>query len=174
MMNTTLGGLASIAGGGKFANGAVTGAFGYLANSAGHSADRSDASTGGQQWQPKSDGYDVAGPQYPPPPDRVPGGPWTWYDDPNNSRGGTYYGQANENGVRPQASWDAEGGHWDVDNGQGNRQRYNWRGAPISAEEAHGEYRGPPRIPLPPRAEPLIWAPPCILIEMCGGSPNKL
>jgi len=32
MMNTTLGGLASIAGGGKFANGAVTGAFGYLFN----------------------------------------------------------------------------------------------------------------------------------------------
>jgi hypothetical protein len=30
--NTTLGGLASVAGGGKFANGAVTGAFGYLFN----------------------------------------------------------------------------------------------------------------------------------------------
>src|SRR5262249_27862613 len=34
MMNTTLGGLASIAGGGKFANGAVTAAFGYLFNGA--------------------------------------------------------------------------------------------------------------------------------------------
>jgi RHS repeat-associated protein len=38
IMNTTLGGLASVAGGGKFANGAVTGAFGYLANQAGHNA----------------------------------------------------------------------------------------------------------------------------------------
>jgi hypothetical protein len=33
--NSTLGGLASIAGGGKFANGAVTGAFGYLFNGCG-------------------------------------------------------------------------------------------------------------------------------------------
>jgi hypothetical protein len=33
ILNSTLGGLASIAGGGKFANGAVTGAFGYLLNS---------------------------------------------------------------------------------------------------------------------------------------------
>src|SRR5262249_28588677 len=32
MMNTTLGGLASVAGGGKFVNGAVTAAFGYLFN----------------------------------------------------------------------------------------------------------------------------------------------
>jgi hypothetical protein len=30
--NTVLGGLASVAGGGKFANGAMTGAFGYLFN----------------------------------------------------------------------------------------------------------------------------------------------
>jgi hypothetical protein len=36
MLNSTLGGLASIAGGGKFANGAVTAAFGYLFNQAGH------------------------------------------------------------------------------------------------------------------------------------------
>jgi RHS repeat-associated protein len=33
--NTVLGGVASVAGGGKFANGAVTGAFGYLFNAAG-------------------------------------------------------------------------------------------------------------------------------------------
>jgi RHS repeat-associated protein len=32
LLNTTLGGLASVAGGGKFANGAVTAAFGYLFN----------------------------------------------------------------------------------------------------------------------------------------------
>jgi RHS repeat-associated protein len=34
VLNSTLGGLASVAGGGKFANGAVTGAFGYLFNGA--------------------------------------------------------------------------------------------------------------------------------------------
>jgi RHS repeat-associated protein len=37
--STTLGGLASVAGGGKFANGAVTGAFGYLFNQVGGDAD---------------------------------------------------------------------------------------------------------------------------------------
>ena len=37
--STTLGGLASVAGGGKFANGAVTGAFGYLFNAEGGSKD---------------------------------------------------------------------------------------------------------------------------------------
>jgi RHS repeat-associated protein len=36
--NSTLGGLSSVAGGGKFANGAVTGAFGYLFNQAAHAA----------------------------------------------------------------------------------------------------------------------------------------
>src|SRR5262249_54034531 len=34
MANSTLGGIASVAGGDKFANGAVTGAFGYLFNAA--------------------------------------------------------------------------------------------------------------------------------------------
>jgi RHS repeat-associated protein len=39
---TALGGISAVAGGGKFANGAVTGAFGYLFNSAPHSADQED------------------------------------------------------------------------------------------------------------------------------------
>ena len=37
--NTVLGGIASVAGGGKFANGAITGAFGYLFNKCGASCD---------------------------------------------------------------------------------------------------------------------------------------
>jgi hypothetical protein len=36
MLNSALGGLASVAGGGKFANGALTAAFGYLFNQAAH------------------------------------------------------------------------------------------------------------------------------------------
>src|SRR5258705_13739031 len=45
VMNSTVGGLASVAGGGKFANGAVTGAFGYLFATSGQNAiGSSDAS----------------------------------------------------------------------------------------------------------------------------------
>ena len=40
---------------------------------------------------------DIAGFEpYPPPPASVPGGPWEWTPDPNNSRGGTYRGQNGE------------------------------------------------------------------------------
>jgi hypothetical protein len=39
MISAAVGGLASVAGGGKFANGAVTAAFGYLLNSANHAND---------------------------------------------------------------------------------------------------------------------------------------
>jgi hypothetical protein len=41
--NTVLGGLAAVAGGGKFANGAMTGAFGYLFNHVGHMLVGTDA-----------------------------------------------------------------------------------------------------------------------------------
>jgi hypothetical protein len=43
LLNSTIGGLASVAGGGKFANGAVTGAFGYLSNHLGHMLVGTDA-----------------------------------------------------------------------------------------------------------------------------------
>lgn len=36
-------------------------------------------------------------------------------------------------GGQPGASWDPEGNHWDVDNGQGSRQRY----APDGTEVGH-------------------------------------
>jgi RHS repeat-associated protein len=47
ILNSTLGGFAAVAGGGKFANGAVTGAFGYLANSLGGSPASANGNTGG-------------------------------------------------------------------------------------------------------------------------------
>jgi len=62
LLNTTLGGLASIAGGGKFANGAVTSAFGYLANSAGHSATDPKGATGGDTAYTPPEGTEVACP----------------------------------------------------------------------------------------------------------------
>jgi RHS repeat-associated protein len=49
----------------------------------------------------------------------------------------------------PTASWDPNGGHWDVDDGQGNRQRYDWRGNPINPGQAHN-----PDAPAPPGNNP--------------------
>ena len=84
----------------------------------------------------------LQGGPYPPPPADVPGGPWSWAPDSNNSRGGSYVGK---NGA--SASWDSPGDHWDVDDGKGNRQRYNRWGKPITPQQAHN-YRGPKQRPL--------------------------
>jgi RHS repeat-associated protein len=98
---------------------------------------------------------------------RIPGGPWTWSPDPSNGRGGTW-----QNGRGATATWDKPGSHWDVDNGKGDRQRYNRHGKPISPKDAHDKkYNGPPRFPFPPRAFPLLplYLPPmCILNNTCG------
>lgn len=75
------------------------------------------------------------------PPPTVPGGPWTWNPDASNSRGGTFTNEAGHS-----ASWDPEG-HWDVDNGQGMRQRYDRWGTPLSPGAAHG-YKGPKQKPI--------------------------
>jgi len=106
--------------------------------------------------------FDPDGRQSPPtgpPPPSIPGAPWVWRPDAGNTRDGVWQGQDGQT-----ASWDFEGGHWDIDDGHGNRQRYNRHGAPISADEAHGEYKGPPRFPFPPRScPPTIILPPDVL-----------
>lgn len=80
-----------------------------------------------------------AGP-YAPPPSNVPGGPWRWAPNPQNSRGGEYVGPGGS------ASWDPEG-HWDCTDRQGNRQRYDWRGNPITTDQAHKPPKWTPRLP---------------------------
>lgn len=90
------------------------------------------------------------------PPESIPGGPWTWSPDPNNSRGGTW-----QNGQGGSGSWDGPDQHWDFDDGRGNRQRYNRWGAPIDAEEAHGRPWGPRRFPFPRVFPfPFLYIPP--------------
>lgn len=76
------------------------------------------------------------------PPVPVPGGGsgagWRWNPNPANSRGGTWGPQQTLPGQsQPSSSWDPEG-HWDVDDGFGNRQRYDENGRPVTPEEAHG------------------------------------
>jgi len=91
-----------------------------------------------------------------PPPVPVPGGGpnsgWKWNRDLGNTREGTWGPQQPIPGQsQPSASWDPkDGGHWDVDDGLGNRQRYNDQGKPISPEEAHGRSPRTPPVPVPP------------------------
>ena len=81
-----------------------------------------------------------------PPPVPVPGSfpeaRWKWCPDPQNVRGGAWRPMSPVPGRSPpSASWDpAAGGgqpHWDVDDGLGNRQRYDKEGKPITAQDAH-------------------------------------
>ena len=119
-------------------------------------------------------------PAAPPPPD-IPGGPWKWSPDPNNTRGGAFTDPTGKS-----ASWDKPGGHWDVDDGHGNRQRYNRHGAPMTKEQAHGPYKGPPRKPFERGVSPrprivrgggifAIYEPIIIIIEaiVCERDPCK-
>jgi len=83
----------------------------------------------------------IPAPPGPPPvavPGANPGNGWKWNSNPQNSRGGSWGPQTPITGQsQPSASWDPEG-HWDVDNGHGDRQRYDPEGNPITPEEAHG------------------------------------
>jgi len=79
---------------------------------------------------------------YPPPPPSVPGGPWVWKANPQNSRGGTFADPSGRS-----ASWDEPGNHWDIDQGDQTRLRYDNRGNPLTKEQAHG-YRGPKQRPI--------------------------
>jgi len=72
-----------------------------------------------------------------------PNNKWVWSGDPNNGRAGKWVPATpvkvpGGNGAQPHASWDGDG-HWDVDDGKGNRNRYTKTGKPISPKYAHGQ-----------------------------------
>ncbi|MEI7733195.1 MAG: RHS repeat-associated core domain-containing protein [Verrucomicrobiota bacterium] len=90
-----------------------------------------------------------------PPPIPVPGGGEnsTWVQaNPQEPGGRQAWRPAppvnNPSGGQPSASWDNEG-HWDVDDGSGNRQRYDWRGNPIDPDQAHNRRKPPVPINSP-------------------------
>ncbi|MFZ0932525.1 MAG: RHS repeat-associated core domain-containing protein [Syntrophobacteraceae bacterium] len=87
------------------------------------------------------------------PPVPVPGGGpdtgWKWNPNNQNSRGGTWGPDEPVPGQsQPSASWDPEG-HWDIDNGLGQRSRCDENGNPMSPEEAHGRNPEPRQSPDP-------------------------
>jgi RHS repeat-associated protein len=80
------------------------------------------------------------------PPVPVPGAPdvgWKYNPNPNNGRKGNYGPKKpikTKTGSQPSASWenDAPVPHWDVDNGLGERKRYDKFGNYVTPGEAHG------------------------------------
>jgi RHS repeat-associated protein len=98
---------------------------------------------------------DTDGPGSPPPvpvPNGGEGNGWKWNADPNNSRGGSWGPKKPVPGQsQPSASEEDAGDdgvkHWDVDDGLGNRERYDENGSPITAGEAHGR-RKPDNHPV--------------------------
>jgi RHS repeat-associated protein len=74
-----------------------------------------------------------------PPPVPVPGAidlPWKWNPDGGNPRGGTWGPDGWKGPNPPAGSWDPDG-HWDIDNGDGARDRYDPQGNPITPDQAH-------------------------------------
>jgi RHS repeat-associated protein len=79
-------------------------------------------------------------------------GPWKWSPDPRNERGGKWYRPGKGNGGK-FCSWQENKGmypkpHWDVDDGQGHRDRWDENGNPVHAD--------PPQK-LPPDPAPIPW-----------------
>ena len=76
------------------------------------------------------------------PPERIPGGPWRWFPNKKNSRGGAFRDPKGKS-----ANWDPDG-HWDVDDGKGGtRKRYDRWGNETSLHK-------PPRANAP-RSRPI-------------------
>lgn len=84
----------------------------------------------------------VPSPGGPPPVPPPAGGRWV-QDGPQRDGVPTYTSSESlPNGSNSSASWDASG-HWDFDTGNGTRFRTDWRGNPISADQAHDPNRPP-------------------------------
>jgi RHS repeat-associated protein len=93
-------------------------------------------------------------------PENIPGGPWTWSSNPQNSRGGNFQGPKPSGGGQRTSCTYAEPGpnnpdpYWKVNQPGGGTQRYNMAGQPITPDQAHpgptaGEPSKPPGL-LPP------------------------
>jgi RHS repeat-associated protein len=90
-----------------------------------------------------------------PPPVPVPGCPtcgWVWSPDPQNTRGGRWVpdNYPSTPGGIPGASWDPGSrggpGHWDVDDGKGNRTRHYPDGRTMPNDVAHPPGWRPPTV----------------------------
>jgi len=100
-----------------------------------------------------------------PPPVRVPGAPnlgWRWVPDATNPRGGTWRptDYPKTPGGIPSGSWDPGSrggpGHWDIDDGNGNRNRYDPNGNPLTPDQVHPNRTPAPGAPGTPTQQQII------------------
>ncbi len=119
-------------------------------------------------------------PGVPYPPDNIPGGPWEWSPNPQNSRGGDFIGPKQPSGPRARCTYAPPGPnnvdpYWKTTDPQGNQQRYNMQGQPITPEEAHPRPGRPvlpgglPVVPVVPAVPPTFLPP---VIDPCVVMPN--
>jgi hypothetical protein len=78
------------------------------------------------------------------PPASIPGGPWQWRPNPQNPRGGLFMGPKGPNGRRAMCTHAPAGTvnnnkdpYWKQMDGDGNDQRYDENGNPITPDQAH-------------------------------------
>ncbi len=76
-------------------------------------------------------------------------GEWVFSKNPKNDRSGSWSLRGNQG---YEASWDEKDGHWDVDDGRGNRVRTDRRGSLLTPSEAHAPQKPRRRaLEKPPR-----------------------
>jgi RHS repeat-associated protein len=87
----------------------------------------------------------------PMPPAGIPGGPWKWYPNPQNPRGGHFMGPKGLGGRRPICTYAPPGSvnnnkdpYWKSMDDSGNTQRYDGNGNPITPGQAHPSPNPPP------------------------------
>jgi RHS repeat-associated protein len=110
---------------------------------------------------------DPTGMQSSPPPgvpyphEDIPGGPWTWSPNPQNSRGGEFVGSKQPRGPRTTCTYAPPGPnnpepYWKIVSPGGQKQRYNMEGEEITADEAHPGPGTGPQTPRIPKIGPLL------------------
>ena len=110
-----------------------------------------------------------------PPPENVPGGPWNWFPDSTNPRGGDFQGPKQPKGPRARCTYapphtvnDNPEEYWKTtDPDTDEQQRWNRNGDPIPPETAHPSPQQKPNLPsVPPEIPPFSIPPslPVILI----------
>jgi hypothetical protein len=80
-------------------------------------------------------------PGVPYPPANIPGGPWEWSANDQNSRKGDFIGPKQPKGPRQRCTYappeEGQDPYWKTTDPEGNQQRYDQNGNPITPEEAH-------------------------------------
>ena len=87
------------------------------------------------------------------PPSNIPGGPWKWSPDPNNSRGGNWTGPKPPGAKSPPSLTENKkvDAPWKKNPGDGGKPTYyDKNGNPADWKDGHSNWKKPPTPPAPP------------------------